>query len=203
MKFVLFTEGLTEKKAIREFLKRWLDSKTAQPVGLEIVKFEGWPELIKDSPKKAKMHLKSGDVLAVIALLDLYGLDIYPQAKQTPSERYSWAKSHLERNVGDPRFLQFFAVHEVEAWLLSDPAIFPPEVRRALGQKTKRPEEVNFDEPPAKLLDRIYFSKTGHAYKKVTQGQSLFKKLDPSVAYDKCPYLRALLDKMLEIANNA
>ena len=73
MKFVLFVEGHTEKKALASFLKRWLDPQLDRRVGIQVVRFEGWPELVKDSPDKARMHLRKSDVIAVIALLDLYG----------------------------------------------------------------------------------------------------------------------------------
>jgi hypothetical protein len=50
----------------------------------------------------------------------------------------------------------FFAVHELEGWLFSNPDIFPNEVRKAVAGKSIQPEKVNFDEPPAKHLDKIY-----------------------------------------------
>ncbi|MBI4332571.1 MAG: DUF4276 family protein [Chloroflexi bacterium] len=199
MKIVLFVEGLTERKAVPQFLKRWLDSQTTRPVGIQPVRFEGWPELINDSPKKARMYLSSRDVIAVVALLDLYGPQIYPQHIDTASQRYDWAKHDLERKVGDARFFQFFVVHEVEAWLLSDQSIFPRDIAATVA-RLQRPEEVDFEEPPAKLLKRLYKASSGHAYKKVTQGQQLFKKLDPAIAYNQCPRLKDLLDKMLEVA---
>ena len=200
MKFILFVEGLTEKRAVPQFLKRWIDPRVKQNVGIQVVKFEGWPELVKDLPKKSKMYLDQPDVIAVIALLDLYGPTIYPDSEKGVSERFEWAKSELESKVNNARFFQFFAVHEVEAWLLSDPNIFAADIRSRFNKSIQRPEEVDFDEPPSKVLNRIYKEKTGHRYLKVTHGQQLFKKLDPSLAYDKCPYLQRLLDKMLEIS---
>lgn len=199
MKIVLFVEGVTEKKAVPQFLKRWLDSQTTHPVGIQPVRFEGWPELVDDSPKKARMYLSKPDVIAVVAMLDLYGPQIYPQHVVTASERYDRAKHDLENKVGDKRFFQFFAVHEVEAWLLSDHSVFPRDIGANVA-RLQRPEEVNFEEPPAKLLNRLYKSSTGHSYKKVTQGQQLFKKLDPTIAYNRCPHLKEFLDKMLEVA---
>jgi hypothetical protein len=62
------------------------------------------------------------------------------------------------------------------------------------------PETVNFDEPPAKLLDRLYSAHTKRSYKKVVNGKELFGRLDPDVAYRQCPKLKELLDKMLELA---
>ena len=75
-------EGYTEKKALSDFLKRWIDPKLDQRVGLKVVRFEGWPKLIKDSPKKARLYLEENDVIAVFALLDLYGPTIYPDGMQ-------------------------------------------------------------------------------------------------------------------------
>jgi hypothetical protein len=205
MKFVLFIEGHTEK-ALPEFLKRWLDPRLAKPVGIKTVRFDGWQELVKDSPKKAAMHLEGpdkDDIIAVIALIDLYGPTFYPDNMKTADERCNWAKNELEKKVGHPKFYQFFAVHETEAWLLSAPDLFPMEVKTALPAKAANPEKVNFDEPPAKLLERLYDLKTDRRYKKVTHGKELFSRLDPNVAYGKCPRLRELLEKMLELAEGA
>lgn len=203
MKFILFVEGYTERKALPAFLKRWLDTRLDNPVGIQTVRFEGWAELVKDTPSRAGLYLNApkSDVIAVIALLDLYGLQLpYPSDKITPTDRFTWAKQHLEARVNHAKFRQFFAVHETEAWLLSQTSIFPADIRSGLTAKTAQPETVNSDEPPAKLLDRLYQSKHGRHYKKVTNGEDLFAKLDPSVAYQKCPKLKALLDEMLLLA---
>jgi len=203
MKFVLFVEGHTERKALPGFLKRWIDPRLEQRVGLKVVRFNGWAELINDSTKKAKMYLNEDDVIAVFALLDLYGPTIYPDDKQCTSERFEWAKNYLERKVGDHRFHQYFAVHETEAWLLSNPDLFPKIIKNAFPGKVQNPEEVNFDKPPSKLLGELYREKTKRTYKKVAHGKELFDKLDPDVAYQKCPYLRELFDDMLKIAKEA
>jgi hypothetical protein len=150
MKFKLFVEGYTEQKAIPAFLKRWLDPHLEKPVGIQAVRFEGWQELVKDTPIKAKMYLEGPekqDIIGVIALLDLYGPTFYPEEKTTALERYYWAKEELERQVGHPKFRQFFAIHEVEAWLFSEPNLFIPKIKNALPNKP--PEEINFNEPPA------------------------------------------------------
>ena len=204
MRFILFVEGHTEDKALPKFLKKWLDPKLTKPVGIKTVRFDGWPELVKDAPLKAKMHLNGPDrdeIIAVISLLDLYGPTFYPTDKASSEERYVWAKNDIESKVDLKKFFQFFAVHEVEAWLLSEPEIFPLAVKKAFSSKIDRPETVNFDEPPAKLLKRLYELHEKRSYKKIVNGKELFGKLDPEVAYQKCPKLKELLDKMLELAN--
>ena len=205
MKFILFVEGYTER-ALPAFFKRWLDPRLDKPVGIQTVRFEGWAELVKDTPNHAKIYLNApkSDVIAVIALLDLYGLQLpYPDDMVTAADKFIWARQHLEIKVGHAKFRQFFAVHETEAWLLSNVGIFPSEIKSSLTTKTKQPEMVNFDKPPAKLLDEVYQSKTGRHYKKVTNGEELFAKLDPAIAYDKCPHLKLLLDELLALAQEA
>ena len=44
MKFILFVEEHTEDKALPAFLKRWLDRRLESPVGIQTVRFSGWPD---------------------------------------------------------------------------------------------------------------------------------------------------------------
>ncbi|HEY3366824.1 MAG TPA: DUF4276 family protein [Symbiobacteriaceae bacterium] len=206
MKFVLFLEGDTEHKVVPAFLKRWLDPKLKAPVGIKGVNMGGWPEYIKEVPKKALMYLHGpdhDDIIAAIGLLDLYGPTVYPAHLATAEERTSWLVQTMETNVGHPRFRQFAAVHELEAWLLADPRLFPPEVAKALPASVAHPETINSNRPPAKLLGELYEEKAHTDYKKVTNGSVLFAKLDPQKAYATCPNLKALLDEMLYLAQQA
>jgi len=206
MKFILFVEGRTESKNVPSFLKRWLDVKLKYPIGLKPVRFGGWSELVNDMPKKALMYLNGPDredIVGVIGLLDLYGPTFYPQNTITANDRIDWARNELERRVGDKCFRMFFAVHEVEAWLLSQPEVFPPKMSQALSRESKHPENVDFDTPPSRRLEILYRRETGREYKKTTHGSQLFAKLDPEVAASKCPQLRCMLECMLEMAENA
>ncbi|MBW2369178.1 MAG: hypothetical protein JRH15_15000 [Deltaproteobacteria bacterium] len=89
MKFVLFVEGHTEKQALANLLKRWLDPRLDNPIGIQVVRFDGWSDLVKETPKKARMYLNREDIIGVIALLDLYGPTIYPDGKTTAGARYT------------------------------------------------------------------------------------------------------------------
>ncbi len=206
MRFVLFVEGKTERKALPAFLKRWLDLRLSRRVGIKTVKFEGWPEYYADIRKKVALNLSGrvgADVIGCIGLLDLYGPDFYPGGVDNAGDRYRWATKHIEVMVDEPRFSQHFAVHETEAWLLADETILPPNVASALPGRCARPEEVDFDDPPAKLLKRLYREKLRRGYKKVIDGSALFRKLDPDRARGCCPYLAKLLDNMLATARKA
>jgi hypothetical protein len=206
MKIVLFVEGHTEKKALPEFFKRWLDPRLSQPVGIKVVRFEGWAEYNDDIEKKVALHLsgKSGaDVMMALGLLDLYGPQIYPNHLQSAVERYTWAKAHFEGRVKHPKFVQHFATHETEAWLLSDPRIFPKVIAEAFPPRIAKPETVNFNEPPAKLLERLYREKLRRTYRKTIDGANLFAHLAPDIAIAKCPYLGEMLNDALKMASGA
>lgn len=205
MKIVLFVEGHTEKKALPDFLRRWLDPKLPERIGIKVVRFEGWRDYYGEIAKKVALHLSgkaAKDVVGAIGLLDLYGPTFYPPNKTTAAERYAWAKDHIEKQVGHPRFRQHFATHETEAWLLADPSILPSAVASALQGRTAQPETVNFDEPPAKLLERLYKAKLGKRYMKVIDGANLFGELKPEVACGRCPNLQRLMEDMLELAKS-
>jgi hypothetical protein len=208
VRFILFVEGRTEQSGIVSFLKRYLDPpRLKERVGITCVQFEGWSDLVKDLRKFAHLHLNDpkhrDQTIGLIALLDLYGPSFYPHHRTTASERLSWAKAHFEKMVNHPKFRMFFAVHEVEAWFLSDLSLFPPEIRKALSSKTKNPESVNFDTPPKAVLKRLYREKLRREYKQVTQGIEFFAKLDPEAASALCPYLQLMLDEMVALAKNA
>jgi hypothetical protein len=87
MKFVLFVEGHTEKKALPDFLRAWLaPPRLPERVGVKVVRSEGWSDYYKDIVAKVELNLsgKSGaDVIAAIGLLDLYGPTFYPKDKNT------------------------------------------------------------------------------------------------------------------------
>ncbi len=203
MKIILFVEGSTEAKTLPAFLKRWLDPRLNKPVAIQAVDFDGAGELIAESPKRIQKYLNGPrrDVIAVVALLDFQGAPLsYPAALTKAAERMVWAKQDLEARTDSLRFRQFFAVHELEAWLLSDITIFPKELQDAFPVKISQPEAVNSHEPPSALLGRLYQSRMRKPYKKGTDGEKLFAKLNPEIAYQKCRSLQMLLDEMLALA---
>lgn len=208
MRFILFVEGHTEKKGIAGFLKRYLDPpRLRQPVGIKVIRFDGWSDLVKDLPELANLHLddpkRRDETIGLIALLDLYGPTFYPEHAKTSDERLDWAKKHYEKEVKHPKFRKFFVVHEIEAWFLSDPSLFPKELRPALKAKALRPERVNFDNPPKVLLQGLYSEKLKRGYKEITQGSEFFSKLDPATVAKVCPHFRAMLEEMVAMASKA
>ena len=206
MRFVVFVEGYLERIALPAFLSNWLNSATTQRVGVNVIRFQGSGEFKNKLASAVRRHLNGPsnfDLIAAIGILDLYGVNYYPGHVSTVQERYDWLCQHFENEVDCAGFHMFSAVHELEAWILSQPEFLPAEVRRALPGRVQNPESVNFDNPPSKLLQRLYSEKLGRDYKKIVDGSNLFSQLDPAVARNRCPYLKKMMNKLLSLAKAA
>lgn len=86
MNLVLFVEGDTERKALGPFIKRWLDPRLRQPVGVRVVASRGWAPYVSEIARKVALHLsgRTGvQTVGAVGLLDLYGPDVYPESRHT------------------------------------------------------------------------------------------------------------------------
>lgn len=203
----LFVEGDTERgdahrQTLPIFLHKWIDPRLPlqNRVGIQAIKFQGVSNYLDDLATKIELHLTQRKANFVVGLVDLYGLppNRFDFSRcESVADKIAVARNTIKRLVPTaflPRFRQHFSVHEVEAWLLAYPERFPPEVRSQIMKR--KPEEVNFDEPPAKFIQRLL----GRKYKKTVFAKNVFPFVDPQIAIDKCPYLKSLADDLLEIA---
>ncbi len=200
MKFVGVVEGQTEKEILRPFLQKWLRSQSEPGHAIQLVCTKGNSKFVKQLVDVVKENRTAPGHLpvAVFGLLDYQGLSMsYPRTCTTLGERCEWAKTHFESQVNDARFKMFFAVHDIEAWLFSQPKIFPGQIPSRLPRDMERPESINSNNPPSKLLESLYRKHVNHEYDKRVDGIRLFHKLDPMTAGLKCPQLQALLDDIL------
>ena len=200
MKIILLVEGDTER-FLPPFFKRWLDPQTPTRVSIKPQNFKGVGDYRARFAKTARLYLGTPEVAGVIGVIDYHNSGLnYPPG--TLAERCLWAKQQFENQVNDSRFYQHFAVHETEAWLLAQPGILPQDIGGAF-KNAHEPEKVNSNHPPGKRLNDLYQKHLGKKCRKPTEGSTLFSKLDPSVAYMKCPHLKLLLDDLLALAQSA
>jgi hypothetical protein len=206
LRFILFVEGDTEANSLGAFFQRWLNPRLSKRVGIGVVNLKG-NRFARDLPNKVRYYVgrdRGNDVIALFGLLDLYKGAPYPADVCGADERYDWGVRHYEELVANNSFRMFFAVHEIEAWLLSQTDLFPRRVRGTIPDNwTQRPEHVNFDNAPAKRLNDAYLAQLNRSYRKITDGANLFRRLDVEVAYARCPHLKRMLDTMLDLAKNA
>jgi hypothetical protein len=83
MKLVLFVEGVTERKGLPEFLKRWLDPKLSRPIGIKVVQFQGSPAYYEEIATRVDLALSgkgAADVVAAIGLLAARGRSHFREA---------------------------------------------------------------------------------------------------------------------------
>jgi hypothetical protein len=192
VKIVLLVEGMTEKLGVPSFLKRWLDARCKQRTGLAAFKFGGVGDYLNEYGRVAERFLDDPNCLGVIGLLDWYG---FPRNDANVEE----ARARLQASVSHSRFRQHFAVHETEAWLLSDLRLFPKAVSPLLPKND--PEKINLRHPPSKALETAYRrALKNKPYDKI-KGARLFTELDPDLAAGRCPHLKLLLDDLLELAS--
>ncbi len=207
----LFVEGDSESGDARRqtlpiFIHKWLDPQLpqGQRVGITAVNFKGVSKYLDEMPRKVGLYLDNGRANFVVGLVDLYGippdridLSQCPRVEEKVIAARAYIRSLVPKQFGE-LFRQHFAVHELEAWLLAYPEEWPAEVRHQIAER--RPEQVNFNEPPAKFLKRIYKSVLGKNYKKTTTAKNLFPKIDPQIAIDKCPYSKQFMEDLLDLA---
>jgi len=193
-------EGDTEALCLPPFFSRWLVTKIQGPVDIRPVNFQGVASYKRDFAKRARIDLRSSVVAGIIGVIDFYQSG-FASGEGTVADKCGRAKAELEEKVGLANFYQHFAVHETEAWLFSDPRIFPQPVQSRLPT-TQLPETINTNNPPSRRLAILYKDRLkGADYKKTIDGASLFSKLDPQVAYERCRHLKLLLDDMLKLAS--
>ncbi len=206
-RIALFVEGDTERgearrKTLPAFFHKWLDPQLPEGsrVGIRAVKFKGVSNFLDDLPDTIGLYLNERRANFVVGLVDLYGLPrhhIDLSGCASIKDKVSVARQYIRNLVPREfrsRFRQHFAVHEVEAWLLAYPEKWPENVRDQIRRRP--PEQVNFNEPPAKFLKRILRGQ----YKKTVYARNLFPNVDPQPAMDKCPFLKLLMEDLLAIA---
>ena len=202
MKLAIFVEGPTERDVLPRFFRQWLDPRVSgRRVEIAAVNFDGVGNYLNQFPRRVRAALRDPQVIGAIGLIDFYGSTLrYPSGGV--KEQYLWASRELEARVNDRRFRQHFAVHETEAWLLSDLAVFPKDVADRLP-RSQQPETVNQRNTPAKRLREVYWNQRGEKYQKPLHAARLFEQLDPTIAAAKCPHLQLLLDDLLVLASGA
>lgn len=200
MRFILVVEGDTEKRSIEGLIRKQITDKTGKNIGITTININGYGNFTHDIPKKVKKYLTGPDkdeILAVAGLMDLYKTPYAGDVNRTVQERIFQGTRLFEDSVQQDQFRMFFAVHEYEAWLLSDAEKFDPSIRNRIASHARYPEDVNTDEPPSKYLKRLYSEYLHREYKKTVDGKVLMGRINPEQVYEKCPNYREMIDFLI------
>ncbi len=213
MKFVMIVEGETEKRGVPDLLARSLTERgLPQRIGIDPINLKGGgTDLFDKVAQKGKSYVRGGPgfqakTIGVFGLLDLYNPSfdrIWPASAVSRDDRLDWAARRVENRVNSPMFRMFFAVHEVEAWILSQPEILPFYAKLSVLERKRiaQPELVNFRNPPARWLAEHWWNNLRRKYMKTVDGPNLMRKLNPTVVFGKCPQFRKIVEFMVERAS--
>jgi len=203
-RIVLLCEGDTEEIAVRHFITRRWQSDGLSAVGLHPVNLNG---KIQDAHLKAGLYLDEANVLAVLTLIDLQGMDRvehgHADALNVQVER---VKEWLRRGVGHARHKDFcphVCVHETEAWILAEGLALRKRLDDTGINPDPQAELRNFQSPPKKRLNELFLRKKKDRYHKINDGRPLFAALEFDSVYSSCAYFRAFYDDLKRIAQTS
>jgi hypothetical protein len=206
VRVVVYCEGDTEELILKPLLAPYRERLAGCGYGLDVHIFNGAPELKRKIGAATRAALQHG-VERVFGLIDLYGAPIvWPrnvlQSDDPLAARCEYAREQMRSWVPSDirdRFHPHLAVHELEAWLLADSQALSDEMGRKVGP-WPRPEEVDFDKPPAALLNELFHTRPNKKrYDKKVDGRMLFGKVNVDTVYQMCPNFRAFVDDLLAL----
>jgi hypothetical protein len=197
MKISFIVEGESERiflKTMQTFLRaRCQPGKTpkliARPLNSNVPPRGKLIKIVRD-------ELKDG-VDAIIILTDVKGPIHYEDADD--------ARVKIEASLeGLPQLnskvFVHAAQHELEAWIIP----FWPRIQSLFKTNAKRPqvrpEQINHNKPPSKLLAEVSRIAGKSRYSKTLHLESILKDQDLEVAASECPGLKALLNRILDLS---
>ena len=143
----------------------------------------------------------------VTTLLDFYGLpDDFPGYQEAlgpgdPRQHVLALQERFAAEIGHPRLIPFFALHEYEAWLFTAPDVVAEHFgKAALAAKVRSavnhagdPELINHGEnthPKARLRGM------GASYKETSDGPTLIEKIGIPAIRGACSHFAGWLDRL-------
>ncbi len=198
MKISLIVEGETEKRfleSVREFLQPRCTAG-AMPKLINRPLNSNVPPRHKLF-KIVRAELKDGSSF-VIVLTDVKGPSNFKHAEDAITQIESWLVGLSELN----KVFVHAAQYELEAWLIP----FWPQIQKlAQSQRPKptpRPEQINSQNPPSKLLGEIWRTggRKSKSYNKVLHLHKILAGQDLELASKECPTLKSFLNRLLTLS---
>lgn len=210
---LLLVEGQTEEAFVKRLLAPHLSSfgLAAKPVMLRTRRLPGgggypggvtsWAKIRRDL-----LPLTGHGAAWVTTILDYYGLpqDVpgvaEARAAPLPTEGVAALEARIEAEIGHRRFIPFFALHELEAWLFADPdrvaEHFGSPGAGALAEIVVcagGPEQINHGRQthPKERLRQF-----APSYKATSDGPTLLEKIGLDRIRATCPHFGRWLTRL-------
>jgi hypothetical protein len=191
----VYCEGQSEQDILKPLVLRYLGEDFRKVrCGIQVESLNGIHHVYDKIGRVTRDKLRQPDVIAVFALVDLYGSGF---------NTVQQVKAELTRRVSRDCRAQFHphvAVNELEAWIFADEDALSNWLGHRVGP-FPTPERLNRQTPPASRLRTLT---SRHAPRKLTTkrafAQELFGQVDAEKIYQKCPNFRAFVDDLRQTA---
>ncbi len=189
-KIIVLCEGDTEELAVRHFVARQWEEDGLATVGLH----HRWLHPRKIGPSACN-YLDDPDVLAVFTLVDLYGMNLVSHQPNDELDTkvhrvQNWFYTQVQQHPRARDFYTHVSVHEVEAWILAEGEALSQRLRDPRIRPDPHAERRNFQRPPKKLINELFWRNKKTRYEEIIDGRPLFTNMSFKTVYDCCPYFR-------------
>jgi len=153
----------------------------------------------------------------VTALFDFYRLaNDFPDLKSLKSQgsahdKVAALQNRFSQELNHRKFIPFLALHEIEAWLFSDPDIVAGHYEkngiatelRTMVKKSGGAELLNDtkETSPQARINKIVQKYTKKSYKKTSHGPTILKKIGVERIRTACPHFNAWLERLEALGN--
>ncbi|VXD19332.1 conserved hypothetical protein [Planktothrix serta PCC 8927] len=208
MKVIVYVEGKSDKLAMESLLKDLIDNQEIQGIKIEFFAAKGSDnqrggnakkELLEVIPKKAISILQNDCQAIVVVIPDLYPKNIgfphttYDELKEGIINQFEQelTKKAIEDHRLKQRFKVFCYKHDLEALVLAS----ENQLRNRLGLKKEQNfliswtipvEEQNHDQPPSRIVERLFkaYNKT---YQKTVDSALILGQANYQDIAERCP----------------
>ncbi|KAA3596119.1 MAG: DUF4276 family protein [Calditrichaeota bacterium] len=215
-KILISVEGQTEEKFVKELLVPHFERLgifiTPKVLMTKRVRsgpnFKGGFPNYENIKREIQILLRDSSAKIVTTMYDFYGLPKeFPKEDSnknlTSIQKVETLEQNFKAEFNDSRFFPYFALHEFEALLFSE----PENIASVLNEKNKAkelekvknkfstPEEIN-ENPntaPSKRIEKIF-----PAYQKPTHGILASKEIGLKKMMEECPHFCSWVNKLKE-----
>ena len=114
-----------------------------------------------------------------------------------------WFRDQVKPHPRVRDFYPHLSVHEVEAWILAEGDALSQRLKDPRIRRDTNAESKNFQRPPKKLLNELFWRSRKTRYGEITDGRPLFSKISFQPVYNSCPYFRQFYDDLLRAAGRS
>lgn len=211
MKVWVFVEGRSDVQALAALWGRWMQQLRGNGCGVKFTPLDSKPRYLNKIGHRVaeKLVHDKGDV--AIGLPDFFpnrdfantvhrhdslrGLqDVQTRLVRIGLKRQGVRAADIDSHIG--RFYPSAMKHDMEVLVLSAPKQLQArlDMSNMPGSWRQPPEEQNQDNPPKKIVERLFSDKLQRRYRGVTDSVAILENADLNDIVMQCPTFRAVMD---------